>query len=59
MLVLCRRRLCFPAGRHSAVRKGNAHTRRLQGTGTNSIMDTHFSPKQRMTCFFDERTASR
>jgi hypothetical protein len=38
---------------------GNAHTRRLQGTGTKSIIDTHFSPKHRMTCFLVERTASR
>jgi hypothetical protein len=25
------------------VRKGKAHTRRLQGTGTKSIIETHFA----------------
>jgi hypothetical protein len=58
-LVLWRRRLAVSAGQHNAVRKGNAHTRRLQGTGTKSIIETHFRPKHRMTCFFEERTASR
>ena len=58
-LVLCRRWSFFLAGRHRAVRKGIAHTRRPQGTGTRSIIDTHFRPKQRMTCFLVERTASR
>ncbi len=47
------------AGQHSAVRKGNAHTRRAHGTGTNSIIVTHFRPKHRITCFLVERTASR
>jgi hypothetical protein len=59
MLVLCWRRSAFSAGQHRAVRKGNAHTRRFQGTGTRSIIATHFRPKQRMTCFLVERTASR
>jgi hypothetical protein len=58
-LVLCRRVLTCSAGRHSAVRNGQAHTRRAQGTGTKSIITTHFKPKQRMTCFFVDRTASR
>jgi hypothetical protein len=58
-LVLCRRRLDFSAGQHNTVRKGNAHPRRLQGTDTKSIIETHFSPKQRMTCLCEERTASR
>jgi hypothetical protein len=58
-LVLCRRVPRFVSGQQSAVNKGNAHTSRLQGTGTKSIMDTHFKPKQRMTCFLVERTASR
>ena len=57
--VLCRRRLDVPADQHNAVRQGRAHTRRLQGTGTKSIIETHFSPKQRMTCVCEERTASR
>jgi hypothetical protein len=58
-LVLCRRGLPCSAGRHSAVRNGKAQTRRAQGTGTRSIITTHFKPKQRITCFFVERTASR
>jgi hypothetical protein len=58
LLVLCRRPP-FCAGQHSPVRKGKAHTRRLQGTETKSLIDTHFKPKQRMTCFLGERTASR
>ena len=49
---------CF-AGQHRAVKNGNAQTRRLQGTGTKSIIETHFSPKQWMTCVCEERTASR
>jgi hypothetical protein len=44
-LVLCRRWPLFPAGQHSVVRKGNAHTRRAHGTGTNSIIAIHFKPK--------------
>jgi hypothetical protein len=35
------------------------HTRRLQGTGTTSIIEPHSSPQQQMTCVSDERTASR
>ena len=27
--------------------------------GTKRIIETHFRPKQRMTCFLGERTASR
>ena len=45
-LVLCRRRPLCSAGQHNADRKGNAHTRCAHGTGTNSIIDTHFRPKQ-------------
>ena len=41
------------------VRKGKAYTRRLQGTGTKSIMEIHVRPKQRMTCCLLEGTASR
>jgi len=59
MMVLCRRWGLFSAGRHRAVSNGNAHTRRLQGTATNSIIDPHFKPKQQLTCFWVERTASR
>jgi hypothetical protein len=59
MLVLCRRLPRVFSGQQSAVRNGNAHTRRLQGTGTNSIIATHFRPKHRMTWLFEERTASR
>jgi hypothetical protein len=58
-LVLCRPRPCWSAGRASVVRKGNAHTRRLQGTRTHSLIDTHFRPKPRMTCFWLARPASR
>jgi hypothetical protein len=49
----------FLSGPQSAVKNGSAHTRRLQGTGTNSIIETHFRPKHRMTWCFEERTASR
>ena len=35
------------SGQDSAVINGNAHTRRLQGTATKSIIVTHFRPKQR------------
>ena len=59
LLVLCRRGPRFVGGQQRAVKQGNAHTRRLQGTGPNSILDTHFTPKQRMTCLLVERTASR
>ena len=58
-LVLCRRWWRAWLGQHSAVRKGNAQTRWAQGTGTKSIITTHFRPKQWMTCFLEERTASR
>jgi len=56
-LVLCRRRLDFAAGQHNVARNGHAHTHRRQGTGTNSIIETHFKPKQRITCFLVEHTA--
>ena len=49
----------FSAGQHKAERKGNAHTRCAHGTGTNSIIDTHFRPKQWMTWCLLDRTASR
>lgn len=58
-LVVCRRWPRFSAGQHSAVRHGRAHTRRAQGTGTQSIMLTHVRPTHRMTCFLLERPASR
>ena len=58
-LVLGRRGPRRFSGQQRAVKQGNAHTRRLQGTGTKSIIDTHFRPKQRMTCFLLDRTASR
>jgi hypothetical protein len=58
-LVLCRRGVAGSAGRQSAVSNGNAHTRRDHGTGTKSIITTHFKPKQWTTCFLVERTASR
>ena len=58
-LVWCRDwSFCF-TGRQRAVRKGIAQTRRAQGTGTRSIIDTHVRPNQWMTCFLVERTASR
>ncbi len=59
ILVVCRRWVLFAAGQHSTLRNGNAHTRRAHGTGIKSIIETHFKPKQRMTCFLAERTASR
>jgi hypothetical protein len=59
ILVLCWRRSLGSAGQPSAVRHGNAPTRRLQGTDTHNIIATHRSPKQWMTCFLVERTASR
>jgi hypothetical protein len=31
----------------------------VTGTGTKSIIETHFKSKQWMTCDFEERTASR
>jgi hypothetical protein len=34
------------------------HTRRLQGTETNNLITTHCRPKQRMTGFLVEWTAS-
>jgi hypothetical protein len=58
-LVGCRRGPRCVSGQQRAVNKGHAHTRRLQGTGPHSRMDTHFQPKQRMPCFGVERTASR
>jgi hypothetical protein len=49
----------FVAGQQSALKQGNAHTRRLPGTGTKRIMATHFKPQPRMTGCLVERTASR
>jgi hypothetical protein len=57
--VLCRRLPSLFSGQQSALKNGNAHTRRLQGTGTNSIIETHFRTKHRVTWCFEERTASR
>jgi hypothetical protein len=53
---LCRRCGAFSAGRHKAVKNGNAHTRRDHGTGTKSLITTHVKPKPSMTCFLVERT---
>jgi hypothetical protein len=58
-LVVCRRVPRFVAGQQSALKQGNAHTRRLPGTGTKRIMATHFKPQPRMTGCLVERTASR
>jgi hypothetical protein len=57
--VWCRRRPLGSAGQHHADRKGNAHTRCAHGTGPNSLIDTHFRPKQCMTWGLLDRTASR
>lgn len=46
------------AGQHSVVRKGNADSRRAQGTGTKSIINTHFKLRQCTTCFLVEPVAS-
>ena len=51
--------VAFSGGAHNTVRNGNPHTRSLHGTGTNNCIDTHFNPKQRITCDWLERTASR
>src|SRR5215510_751707 len=57
-LVFCRRRPGAFLGQQRAVKTDRAHTRWLQGTGTKRIIETHVSPKQRMTCVCEDRTAS-
>ena len=57
--VWCARCRGADSGQPKTVRNGSALTRLFQGSGTRTIIATHFSPKHLTTTFREDRTASR